>query len=261
MYKLGLRPFKHSLYTARLMAVVHEHLNSLGPAPKDCFPWHAAPENALGGDGSWGMMGNDQVGDCVIADDGHQLQLWSANAGKLINPTTAQVLTEYSAITGYQPMNPNSDQGTDPIANAWYLQRSGFLVDSKNHKIDAWVPIDPKNVDHLKWATHLFGGVKFCWNLPNSAMRQFDAGKPWTVAYDDGGIAGGHDTLNVWYGPEGDFFPVTWGQRIEAYPDFADKYLDMAIAVLSKDIVNAQMVDAAGLKYDELVAKLKDVRH
>jgi hypothetical protein len=259
--KRGLKPFVHTKATLDLMAVAEQTFKALGPPPAQCYPWHDLVESATGGD--WGMLGNDSVGDCVVADDGHQVLLWTANqpSGKIVVPTTADALAYYSALTGYDGTPGDaSDQGCDPVANADYLKATGITVGGVVHKVDAWVPVDPSNAAGLKWATHLFGGVKFCVNLPQSAETQFGAGQPWTVLADDGGILGGHDILNVYYYTDAQgnlwWLPVTWGQTQTTSEPWRAKYLDMAIAVLSKDFVNQQGMDAAGLDYSSLVAML-----
>lgn len=245
--KLGLRPFVHTLHTARLMAVADRHLRSLGPAPATSFPWHDAVENATGGD--WGMEGNDNQGDCVMADDAHQIMAWTANTNGLITPTTDETLAFYHEVNG------PDDNGTDPTVNANYLLKTGMLVGGVRHKIDAWVPVDPQNIDNVKWAIHLFGGAKFCWNLPQSAMDQFNQGQPWDAVADDGGIAGEHDTLTVMYNAN-QYGTVTWAQLQQVTPAFRAKYLSMVIAVLSKDFINQQNLDAAGMSYYDLVGEL-----
>ena len=50
---------------------------------------------------SWGMMENDQLGDCTCAAAGHLIMEWTVNAGKkMCPPTDKQIVDAYSAITG-----------------------------------------------------------------------------------------------------------------------------------------------------------------
>ena len=61
---------------------------------------------------SWGMMDNDQIGDCTCAAAGHLIMEWTANAGKkMITPTDQQIVAAYSAITGYNPVTGANDNG------------------------------------------------------------------------------------------------------------------------------------------------------
>ena len=42
---------------------------------------------------SWGMMENDQLGDCTCAAAGHLIMEWTANAGKkIVTPTDKQIV-------------------------------------------------------------------------------------------------------------------------------------------------------------------------
>src|ERR1700722_5894085 len=68
---------------------------------------------------SWGMLGNDTVGDCAWPGRAHADMLWSSNTQSApIAITTQQVLAAYAAVTGYTPKdngpsgNP-TDRGTN----------------------------------------------------------------------------------------------------------------------------------------------------
>lgn len=71
--------------------------------------------------------------------------------------------------------------------------------------------------------------------LPNSAMDQFNAGEPWTVLSDDGGVAGGHDVYVPGYLGSDWICPVTWGQAIMASWAWMLKYCDEMYATFSVD--------------------------
>src|SRR5579863_10642044 len=62
----------------------------------------------------WGMMDNDQIGDCTCAAAGHLIMEWTANAGKkMVTPTDKQIVAAYSAITGYNPTTGANDNGAN----------------------------------------------------------------------------------------------------------------------------------------------------
>src|SRR5213078_258313 len=60
----------------------------------------------------WETLGNDQYGDCVFAGAAHETMLWNAEAKHGVTFTDQSVLSDYSAVTGFDPHNPDSDQGT-----------------------------------------------------------------------------------------------------------------------------------------------------
>src|ERR1700757_5533476 len=77
----------------------------------------ATPPNTFGHDklvgNQWGMLANDQLGDCAIADALHQHLLWNMEHGVTIPLTDACAIQNYSNVTGYIPGDAASDQGTD----------------------------------------------------------------------------------------------------------------------------------------------------
>lgn len=64
--------------------------------------------------GNWQMLGNDTVGDCVIAGGLHETMLWTANGSKQAKADTAAAIKNYSAITGYDP-SAGPVEATRPI--------------------------------------------------------------------------------------------------------------------------------------------------
>lgn len=62
--------------------------------------------------GAWGMMDNDQIGDCTCAAAGHLMMEWTSRAKpKMFTPSDKQVVAAYSAITGYNPKTGANDNG------------------------------------------------------------------------------------------------------------------------------------------------------
>lgn len=189
------------------------------------------------------MFGNDTVGDCTCADVGHATLYWNKEAGKVIKVSTADVLAAYSAITGYDPSktdpvtgdNP-TDQGADMAVVAKYHQKTGLLDESgKRHKIAAYLAITPGNFEELKQSIYLFGACSIGWELPASAMTQFNDGKPWTVVKGSR-IDGGHDTLAIGYDATY-LYIVTWGAVQKVAWSFVSKYMDEGIVKLSDEML------------------------
>jgi hypothetical protein len=135
----------------------------------------------------WNIFSNDKVGDCVLAGAAHETILWRAEAGTPVEFTDASVLSDYSAVTGYDPANPDSDQGTDMQVAASYRLKTGVSdKDGTRHKIDAYVALSPGNLDQVALAAFLFGAVGVGIQFPSSAFDQFDHGEPWDP------VAGSH---------------------------------------------------------------------
>src|SRR5258708_38970007 len=83
--------------------------------------------------GSWGMMDNDQIGDCTCAAAGHLLMEWTASAqGKMYTPSDAQIVAAYSAITGYNPKTGANDNGAQELDVLNYWRQQG-IAEHKTH--------------------------------------------------------------------------------------------------------------------------------
>src|SRR5215469_7565963 len=91
--KLGKQVARHDPRTLLLASYLTPQL----PTPPASF-------DLTGKVKAWGMMDNDQIGDCTCAAAGHLIMEWTANAGrKVFTPSDQQIVGAYSAITGYNP--------------------------------------------------------------------------------------------------------------------------------------------------------------
>jgi hypothetical protein len=252
--KLGRKPARHTAHTIQSAYLLDRALAPLGAPPMISFDYGAAVDKATCG--NWGMLGNDNYSDCCEADDGHQLMMRTANVGTILIPTTEQVLKLYTAETGFNPDVPSSDQGTDETADCEWMCAQGFL----GHKAEATTGVNPTSLTNLQWCVQLFGACKFGVNLPQSAMDQFNAGKPWTVVERDGGIIGGHDIPGISYSAATKMFDViTWGQRIQASFDWVLEYTEEAHALLFPDFIRASGNSPAGFSLEMLLRGLSAI--
>lgn len=159
---------------------------------------------------SFGMLANDRLGCCVISGAGHEVMLWNAEAATPVSITDASTIKNYELFTGYNPSDPDSDQGTDMSAAAARRRKTG-LVDAtgKYHKIGAYVALTPGDWTELRYATYLLDGVGIGINFDERWMTAFNQHKPWDVLKHPK-WAGGHYVTAV--GFDGlDIEVVTWG--------------------------------------------------
>jgi hypothetical protein len=186
---------------------------------------------------NWQMLGNDTAGDCVVAGGGHETMAWNNEAGKQVAFSAANTIKDYSSITGYDPKNPNTDQGTDMQVAASYRRKTGLLdASGKKHQVAAYVALAPGNKAEIKQAIYLFGAVGIGIKFPQSAMAQFDAGKNWTIV-SKSPIEGGHYVPAVGYDSRY-VYVVTWGKLTKATWGFLNKYMDEGVAYLSYEMLN-----------------------
>jgi hypothetical protein len=119
------------------------------------------------------IMGNDNLGDCVIAAGYHVEGVETGNAGSLFHATLAQVIKDYSAIGGYVPGNDSTDQGCDEPTALNYWTQHGFANGSK---LLGWLAINPSNQQELMAACYLFENLFFGMELPDAWVNPFPSG-------------------------------------------------------------------------------------
>lgn len=207
--------------------------------------------------GKWGMQGNDQYGDCVLAGAAHETMLWNKEAGVSVPFSPTSVLSDYSAITGFIASDPSTDKGTDVQAAAKYRQDTGVVdMHNKRHKIGAYLSIS--NEVEIKQAIHLFGAAGIGIQFPDSAMTQFQQGQDWTVV-KGASIDGGHYIPGVTY--DANFvYVVTWGKVIRASWAFIKKYMDEGVVYLSEEMLK-NGVSLEGFNLAQLQADLAEIKN
>jgi len=202
----------------------------------------------------WRMLGNDYVGDCVFASADHQTMLWNKLAGHPVSFTKENTLADYSAVTGYNPKDPNSDQGT-VVQEALSYRRKTGVIDSngKRHKIDAYARIPAGNFSLMLRCVWTFGAVEIGFEVPSSALDQWHAGEVWDDV-GDSNIEGGHDVPIVGsMDPTTECSCITWRRKQRMTKRFYERYNDEAWVPLSFEQMtaagfNVRHIDQAGLK-------------
>lgn len=209
---------------------------------------------------AWGMLGNDSVGDCVLAGAAHETMLFCADAGAGAPPFDVKsVLSDYSAITGYDPADPNSDQGTDMEKAAAYRRATGVVdADGKRHRIDIYADLRAGDLKQIALASYLNGACGIGVTVVQAAMDQFNRGDIWDVGGDDTQL-GGHYIPLVGRNSRGNFLFVTWGRLQAATPAWVAAYMDQGVAYLSRENLNAKGLSAQGYAEAELIDDFKQV--
>lgn len=185
---------------------------------------------------NWQMLGNDNYGDCVWAGAGHETMSWNNEAKKTVTFDNKSVLSDYSAVTGFNPSDPNSDQGTDMQVAASYRRKTGVVdAGGQRHMVAAYLALTPGNKTLLKQAIYLLGAVGIGIQFPASAMKQFNVGKPWSIV-SGSKIEGGHYIPAIGYDSRY-IYIVTWGKIQKMTWGFFKKYCDEAVAYLSLEML------------------------
>lgn len=186
----------------------------------------------------WQMLGNDQYGDCVWAGGDHETMMINAMNQRTVSFTEENALADYAAVTGFNPDDPNTDQGTDMHAAMDYRRGTG-LVDAQGqrHKIGAYVSLEPGNWAQMLEALRAFDFVAIGFEFPDYAMDEFNAGKPWT--YRSGGqIDGGHYVPVVGRPHSWTIAVVTWGAVQLMGRRFYEHYSDEAYGIVTPETLD-----------------------
>jgi hypothetical protein len=235
-YKLGKRPARLGAIALRFADVFDA---SKLPTPPQFFGHWAAVSD-------FGMLANDKVSDCIFAGAAHETMVFNAEVGKVATFNDAVVISDYSAATGYIPSQPKTDQGGDMPACAEYRRTTGILdAIGVRHKIDAYVALDPGDIDQLFLATYLTGACGMGFMLPNSADGQTDKKVPWSIV-PHARIEGGHYVPAFGRQANGNIMAVTWGMLQEIEPDFYMQYNDESVVYLSLEILDAKNLSPEG---------------
>lgn len=192
------------------------------PAPPLRTDW------TRGFDINYGMMLNDQVGNCVEAAKGHALQTLTLDNGHMSTVPNPIILANYEANSGYVLGDESTDNGEVEVDSLTAWQRGDF----GGFKLDAYAGVKLTHIDHVQQCIWLMGGTFIGFSVPQSAMDQNDAGKVWDVVPNDGGIIGGHAVWVPGYDGKFNLFTcLTWGMRQMMTWAFWQKYVDESYAL------------------------------
>jgi hypothetical protein len=226
---------------------------ALGPHLTGPVPPNPALVDWLSKVPAWPMYGNDRYGDCVWAMIGHLIEAFTTySTGRTVEVSEQVLLDAYSAVTGFNPNDPSTDQGTVIQDALGYWQKTGIA----GHKILAYAEVDVRNQSNVDAAINVFGALCLGVNLPNSAMDQFNAGQPWTLVRPDGGIDGGHAVPVGYYShPAGRTKVVTWARVQDVADAWWAKYVEEAWVVVAPEWLDAtghnpEGIDLYGLGED-----------
>lgn len=217
-----------------------------------------AHSNWLGNIPGWGMMLNDQLGDCTCAAAGHFIQGWTYDATKVATiPSDASILKAYEDVGGYRPGHPETDNGAVELDLLNYWRQTGI----GGHKIGGYAALEPQNHLHIQQSIWLFGGVYIGIQLPLSAQNQNEV---WSVpssgptGQGEPGSWGGHAVPVLGYNSQALMF-VSWGQVMYMTWNFWRYYTDESYTVLSQDWIKSDKYAPSGFDYTTLQKDLAQV--
>ena len=201
---------------------------------------------------------NDQLGDCVIAGGGHMRGVTSGNAtGTPVLFTSAQIIAMYSAIGGYVPGNPATDNGCDENTAGSYWMNAGF---PDGVKWLGFVGIDATNKTEVMQALDLFEGLMLGIELPDAWVNPMPSapGFTWDVAGSPDPqnghcvIAAGYNATGITISTWGMLGTMTWAALAE-YAS-AQSNGQLFVAVSADMVAKGQTVAPNGVSWSALQA-------
>jgi hypothetical protein len=200
---------------------------------------------------AWGMMGNDNLGDCTCAAMGHAVQTITSNGDGLITPPDAEIIKMYEGIGSYDPSDPNSDQGATELDAMKFMASTGL----SGVKCDAFADVDHTNLDAVKQTIFLMGGCYIGVEITDRDMNDFEQNRAWTSTRLDR-VEGGHALWVPIYDRNG-IYVVTWGKLQPASWGWYQSHADEAHALILKAwCVNSLDCSPSGLDLQTLEADL-----
>lgn len=222
------------------------YFNPKATPPPDMLDFTTKAQKALAQ-----MLGNDQKGDCVVAELIHMIGMMAAvKSGIDVVGTTDEALSTYYAACG------GGDNGCNISDFLDYVRDTGIMVGGKLHKIDSYVSVDPTNLLEVKVAMYLFGPLALGVNLPGS----WENSQTWDVTNSP--FVGGHGIPTCGYNSIGP--PIaTWAStRQMTYAALQDQSItdECYATVDSSDWTGADHMsvygfDLATLQADSLLIK------
>jgi hypothetical protein len=174
------------------------------PAPPPSADYSAPAATALAN-----VYENDTLGDCVIAGMAHVVGVLTAGAGNEFVFNDDQITTLYSAIGGYVPNDPSTDQGCDEVTALNYWENNG--APAGENQIAGWLAVNGNDPVEFRTALWLFENLYFGIELPDAWVNPMPSapGFVWDAAGPPD-QNNGHCVVGVGYTSEGVTID-TWG--------------------------------------------------
>jgi len=211
-----------------------------------------------------GMMMNDTLGDCTCAAYYHALQVWSFDANPPMQTQPDQDVEDlYELACGYKPSQGGEGPGGNEQHVLTYLLKHGAPTGpagKTQHKIAAFVEVDPRNTDDVKRAIADCGVAYIGFNVPQFLMPA-NAPPPevWDVQSSDTTIIGGHAVVLAGYDANGAKV-ISWGSYYTMTWAFFAQYVDEVYAIADATWVEAKGTSPGGLSLASLEAQMQALK-
>jgi hypothetical protein len=205
------------------------------------------------------MFMNDKLGCCAIAGSFEEIRWLNAANGKTVNFTDQTAVQTYTDITGYNPDDPDTDQGTDVHQLFDYRKNTGITdADGDIHTLIDYVGLTPGDWQEAMIALSLFGVVSIGLRITDYAEPQFEAGQPWHLIPGRHKVVGGHYVPLVSRSAANTAGLYTWGALGGIDADYYTSNNLVAVVSITKEMFTPQGKEAfnGAIDFDQLSAAL-----
>lgn len=252
----NLRLGRKSVVTDTRTLRLSRYFTATLPPPPVSIDYGVNPPPANGEFSAWGMMLNDELGDCTCAGIGHACQVWSLAASGAASPIAdAQVLQAYKDWCGYDG-TPATDQGGIELNVLKAFKAQGFA----GFDLTAFAAVLPANQPHVMQAIWLFTGLYIGMTIPQYIMLE-DGNPPtlWELnPTADNTVIGGHAVYVHGYNAIGPKF-ISWGVVYQMTWAYWARFVDEAYALISKKQIEASGLNPSGFSLMDLETDLVNI--
>jgi hypothetical protein len=210
----------------------------------------------------YGMMLNNQLGDCTIAAAYHLMQIWSGHGrGLILTEPDNFVGQAYRELAGYDG-TPATDKGAieQDILHKW-LTRGVPIAEGTvenpapgRSRILFYAEIDKRMRMDVCRSINDCGGVYIGFDVPAWLMETDPLPPVWNVRAENNQIVGGHAVCLTGYDFSSFTFDlISWGKPYKMDFAFFNEYVMEAYAVSHPWFINATGKTPLGKSVDELV--------
>ena len=187
------------------------------------------------------MFGNDTLGDCTSAGIANAARAMASIYGYNVQITDEDVISFYSASTGYSPSVPGSDQGGIEVDVLNYAAKNGYKAGFQT-LYPMWGNVNHKSRSEMAICVAKVGPVYLGVQLAEADQNQ----KLWST-HNEGnntpGSWGGHCCL-LWdydgLGDDDEISIITWGGIQKATWAWLDSRIDEAHGIVFRQLIPAK---------------------
>ena len=201
----------------------------------------------------WGMLGNDQYGDCVFAGSAHAVMA-VAKFLKISVTFYAQGVTKW-----YLNWDRGQDVGVvmDGFLRTWQDDTETSKEFYGYGPAAPFSRVDPTNVDQVKSCIATFGAVLVGANLQQAQEDQFSKGQMWDYVPGSPSV-GGHCVALTGFNSVGPYV-VSWGKGFRATWAWVTNCCDEAYTAVFPAALEAQKYVAPLPELDQYLSGLPPV--